>query len=145
MITSPGTMKQMPPMSAPRRPRSRQAQKMASWVEAGSGKQVGRGNAVFELVGGHPAPFFDAELPKQGDMGGRAAEADDPDAAPLAHDGGERHTDFGGVRHDRCGGGRAGRTSLEANVAWGPQSALLLVRHVRVAESSPVLPRRPWA
>jgi hypothetical protein len=40
MITSPGTMKQMPPIRAPRRPRSRQAQKMASWVEAGPGSRL---------------------------------------------------------------------------------------------------------
>ena len=40
MITSPGTMKQMPPISAPTRPRSRQAHKMASWVEAGPGSRL---------------------------------------------------------------------------------------------------------
>ena len=40
MITSPGTMKQMPPISAPGRPRSRQAQKMANWVEAGPGSRL---------------------------------------------------------------------------------------------------------
>ena len=40
MITSPGTMKQRPPRRAPRRPRSRQAQKMASCVEAGPGSRL---------------------------------------------------------------------------------------------------------
>jgi hypothetical protein len=39
MITRPGTMKQMPPITAPTRPRSRQAQKIASCVEAGPGRR----------------------------------------------------------------------------------------------------------
>ena len=91
MITSPGTMKQMPPISAPRRPRSRQAQKMASWVEAGPGSRL-----VAEMPSSNSwalsqPTFFDAEFAEQRDVGGRSAEADDPDAAPLAHDGGERH------------------------------------------------------
>ena len=37
MMIRPGTMKHSPPISAPTVPRSRQAQKMASWVEAGPG------------------------------------------------------------------------------------------------------------
>ena len=40
MITSPGAMKQRPPIRPPRRPRNLQAQKMASWVEAGPGKRL---------------------------------------------------------------------------------------------------------
>ena len=40
IIASPGTMKQMPPMRAPTRPRRRQAQKIASWVEAGPGSRL---------------------------------------------------------------------------------------------------------
>ena len=40
MQTSPGTMKARPPTSAPSRPRTRQAQKMASWVEAGPGSRL---------------------------------------------------------------------------------------------------------
>ena len=38
--SSPGTMKQAPPTSAPMRPRSRQAQKIASWVDAGPGRRL---------------------------------------------------------------------------------------------------------
>ena len=37
--TSPGTMKHSPPRRAPAGPRSRQAQKMASWVDAGPGSR----------------------------------------------------------------------------------------------------------
>jgi hypothetical protein len=37
MMMRPGTMKQAPPMSAPIGPASRQAQKIASWVDAGPG------------------------------------------------------------------------------------------------------------
>src|ERR1022692_416009 len=37
MMISPGTMKQTPPSTAPAAPRSFQAQKIASWVEAGPG------------------------------------------------------------------------------------------------------------
>ena len=37
MTIRPGRMNPAPPTSAPARPRSRQAQKMASWVEAGPG------------------------------------------------------------------------------------------------------------
>ena len=55
MTINPGTMKQTPPMSAPTRPRSRQAQKIASWVEAGPGKRfvaaIPSSNSVSEI---HP-------------------------------------------------------------------------------------------
>ncbi len=37
MMTRPGAMKQTPPTMAPIGPASRQAQKIASWVEAGPG------------------------------------------------------------------------------------------------------------
>ena len=40
MTIRPGTMNAAPPISAPSRPRSRQAQKMASWVEAGPGSRL---------------------------------------------------------------------------------------------------------
>ena len=40
MQTRPGTMKARPPASAPSRPRTRQAQKMASSVEAGPGSRL---------------------------------------------------------------------------------------------------------
>ena len=40
MRTSPGTMKHSPPMTAPTARRRRQAQKMASWVEAGPGRRL---------------------------------------------------------------------------------------------------------
>ncbi len=40
MATSPGTMKHTPPTTAPRVPPSRQAQKMANWVEAGPGSRL---------------------------------------------------------------------------------------------------------
>ena len=39
-MASPGTMKQTPPISPPSRPRNRQAQKMASWVDAGPGRRL---------------------------------------------------------------------------------------------------------
>ncbi|GAB3844692.1 hypothetical protein GCM10027610_059620 [Dactylosporangium cerinum] len=40
MTIRPGTMKQTPPSSPPTQPRSRQAQKIASWVEAGPGSRL---------------------------------------------------------------------------------------------------------
>ncbi len=40
MTTRPGMMNASPPVSAPARPRSRQAQKIASWVEAGPGSRL---------------------------------------------------------------------------------------------------------
>ena len=40
MMASPGAMKQTPPISPPSRPRKRQAQKMASWVDAGPGRRL---------------------------------------------------------------------------------------------------------
>src|SRR5664280_290319 len=40
MRATPGTMKQTPPRMAPTVPRSRQAQKIASWVEAGPGRRL---------------------------------------------------------------------------------------------------------
>ena len=40
MITSPGRMKQAPPSSAPRVPRSRHAQKIASCVDVGPGSRL---------------------------------------------------------------------------------------------------------
>src|SRR5690242_2177517 len=40
MTISPGTMNAAPPASAPGRPRSRHAQKIASWVEAGPGSRL---------------------------------------------------------------------------------------------------------
>ena len=40
MTIRPGTMNARPPTSAPSRPRTRQAQKIASWVEAGPGSRL---------------------------------------------------------------------------------------------------------
>ena len=40
ITTRPGTMNAAPPASAPGRPRTRQAQKIASWVEAGPGSRL---------------------------------------------------------------------------------------------------------
>jgi hypothetical protein len=40
MTISPGTMNAAPPIAAPARPRSRHAQKIASWVEAGPGSRL---------------------------------------------------------------------------------------------------------
>ena len=40
ITTSPGTMNAAPPTSAPGRPRIRQAQKIASWVDAGPGSRL---------------------------------------------------------------------------------------------------------
>jgi hypothetical protein len=40
IATSPGTMKQAPPTSAPARPRSRHAHQIASWVDAGPGSML---------------------------------------------------------------------------------------------------------
>ena len=51
ITTRPGTMKHSPPTSAPAGPRRRQAHRMASWVEAGPGQQVGGGDPVLELLG----------------------------------------------------------------------------------------------
>jgi hypothetical protein len=101
MITRPGAIKQTPPMSAPSRPRTLQAQKMARWVEGGTRQEVGRGDGVLELVGAQPTSVIDAELAKERDMGRWTTEADDTYPAPLAHDGRERHTLFDGLGHDR--------------------------------------------
>ena len=43
-------MNAAPPTSAPDGPATRQAQKIASWVEAGPGQQVARGDRVLELA-----------------------------------------------------------------------------------------------
>jgi hypothetical protein len=40
MMTGPGRMKQAPPVTAPRQPRSRHPQKIASWVEVGPGSRL---------------------------------------------------------------------------------------------------------
>ena len=88
MTIRPGTMKHRPPTTAPIGPRSRQAQRMASCVEAGPGRR---------LVAAMPSSnsswlsqrAFDAQGAEQGDVGRRAAEADAPDAAPLLGDGGQ--------------------------------------------------------
>jgi len=72
-------MKQTPPTTAPRRPRRRQAQKIASLGGSGARKKVDGGQAVFELAGREPAPLIDAEPTKKGDVGRRTSEADAPD------------------------------------------------------------------
>ena len=78
IMASPGTMKQPPPTRAPVGPASRQAQKMANWVEAGPGKEVGGGDPVLELGGGEPVAVRHAELAEHGDVGRGAAEARTP-------------------------------------------------------------------
>jgi hypothetical protein len=40
MTIKPGTMNAVPPTTAPRRPRTRQAQKIDSWVDAGPGSRL---------------------------------------------------------------------------------------------------------
>ena len=52
MMTRPGTMKQTPPRIAPAGPRSRQAQKMASWVEAGPGSRLQAASPSSKSSGG---------------------------------------------------------------------------------------------
>ena len=94
MMTSPGTMKHRPPMTAPSRPRKPPRTQDCQLGRSWSGKQVGRGDAVFEFVRTQPATFLDAQLAEQRNVAGRSAKTDDPDAAPLANNGAERHAVF---------------------------------------------------
>ena len=87
ITTRPGTMNAAPPASAPGRPRTRQAQKIASWVEAGPGQQVARGDRVLELPGVQPPLVVHAQLAQQRDVRGRAAEPDAADPPPLPQHG----------------------------------------------------------
>src|SRR6185437_10756596 len=114
MMASPGAMNETPPMSAPARPRSRQAQKIASCVEAGPGNRLVERDGVLELVGGQPAPVLDAEFVQESDMGRGASETDDPDAAPLPPDDRERHLLFYVLGHSRGGGAPKGSRDREA-------------------------------
>ena len=82
-------MKHAPPSRAPATPRSRQAQKIASWVEAGPGNRFVAEIAVLEVVRRQPPALVDAEPPEQGDVGRRAAESDAADPPPLTGDGGQ--------------------------------------------------------
>jgi len=50
----------------------------------GAGQQIGRGDAVLEVLGGEPLAMLDDQGPEQRDVRGRPAEADHPDATPLA-------------------------------------------------------------
>ena len=54
-----------------------------------SRQHVGRRHAVLELAGREPPVLVDAEPTEQRHMGGRSAEADDPDPGPLPGDGGK--------------------------------------------------------
>ena len=101
MTIRPGMMNAAPPIRAPARLRSRQAQKMASWVEAGPGHQVADGDGVLELAGVQPAPALDAQLAQQPDVRGRPAEPDAADPAPFPQNRRERH-----LRHVRGTVGR---------------------------------------
>jgi hypothetical protein len=47
----PGTMNAAPPSRAPRRPRTRQAQRIASWVEAGPGSRLQAATASSNSTG----------------------------------------------------------------------------------------------
>ncbi len=52
-----------------------------------AGEEVGSGHAVFELGRGDPVALVDAQGTQQGDVGGRTAETDAPEAAPLSSNG----------------------------------------------------------
>ena len=80
---SPGTMNADAADDRPGGPRTRQAQKIASWVDAGPGQQVAGGDRVLELARIQPAAALDAQFAQQRDVRGRAAEADAADPAPL--------------------------------------------------------------
>ena len=72
-------MNASPPTSAPARPRTRQAQKIASWVEAGPGSRLQAAIASSNSRALEPPPPLDAQLAQQRDVRGRAAEADAAD------------------------------------------------------------------
>ena len=76
-------MNAAPPTSAPARPRTRQAQKIASWVEAGPGSRLQAATASSNSCASSHLRSSHAQLAQQGDVRGRAAEADAADAAPL--------------------------------------------------------------
>ena len=84
---SPGRMKAGPPASAPTRPRTRQAQKIASSVEACPGSRLHVVMASSNSLRVQPLPALDAQLPQQCDVRGRPAETDAPDPPPLPRHG----------------------------------------------------------
>jgi len=115
-------MKQAPPTRAPRRPRSRQAQKIASWVEAGPGSM---------LVVATPSSNSDEEIQARSSTHNARSKAMwrggppkpmQADAAPLAGDRQQRHA--GWVPHSApCPLGacpRGGRPGSAACIATLP-------------------------
>ena len=87
MRTIPGTMKPTPPTIAPGAPRRRQAQKIASCVEAGPRQQVGGRDPVLELLGVEPVAPLDAQPAQERDVRWGSSEADAAETQPLERDG----------------------------------------------------------
>ena len=81
---SPGTMNAEPADHRAGGGRAtRQAQKIASWVDAGPGSRLQAAMASSNSRGVHPLLPLDAQLTQQRDVGGRAAEPDEADPAPF--------------------------------------------------------------
>ena len=76
----PGKDEAQPTRDGTGDPRSRHAQKMASWVDAGPGRRFG-GDAVLELVG-RSTGAVDTQPTQQRDVGRRSPE---PDATHRSH------------------------------------------------------------
>ena len=87
MTISPGTMKARPPTTAPSRPRTRHAQKMASSVEAGPGSRLQAAIASSSSAASSQPSRSTHSRRSSAMRGGRAAEPGDPDPAPLAQHG----------------------------------------------------------
>ena len=79
-----------------------------------AGEQVGGGDPVLEFVRRQPGTVIDAELAQQGDVRGRAAKADDPDAGPLARDSDQADLPGGLHGHVLTGAGAAGLPGARA-------------------------------
>ena len=97
--TTAGTMNPSPPTTAPPGPATRQAQKIASWVEAGSGQQVAGRDWRPRTRAGRPSA---ARRPRVGGAARCArgpAEADHADSRPLEGDRPQRNGFRSGLRH----------------------------------------------
>ena len=85
-----------------------------------SGQQVARCERVFEVVGAEPLAALDTQAAKQGDVSGRAAEADDADSAPL-HGDRQQRSARAGVGRVRRARHRAVRGLVSRRVGTAPR------------------------
>src|SRR6185437_16869561 len=99
-------------------------------------QQVGRGDAIFELVGRKPPAPVNAKLAQQRDVRGRTTEADAADPHPLACDHWQWHPVGSGSGTGLGPGGR-----LRARFDGRPHvSKLAITRASPLRNRSPTLP-----